>query len=498
VLQVNSTGTSSAGDPALLDQARALLEGSDRPSARALLARVHATRAVLGLADDPLALTSQAVALAREWGTDDDLAYCLRQRAEVMAADGDLLGCLDTLALGRDLAMHPSTRFYFLTTEMSVDNVLGRYTEAIRVGERALAATRASAGERVQASFVGANLIESYLLAGSPQAALDLAPRVVAQLPQRGWRAFVAWTLAGHHSWNDEDDLAADQFAAAGDGPPDDEAKTVLARVTAEHRLAEARDAATPQQRAASIEAAIAGLAPAAAAPRPREFFQLGPLVPVIARALAAAAESGTPVDPSLRERLAELRRDAPELPIARVWEALAAAELAEPAARPAAWRAAVDVLETTGPARYLHYARYRRAEALVAAGERDAAAAPLRLVASLAPGQGAGRVARWAGELAARAGVPLTAHPPQATGRGAVTGIDALTSRELQVLELVAEGLTNPQIGQRLFISPKTASVHVSAILAKIGATSRTEAAARFAGRSGRTAAGELADRSS
>ncbi len=44
-----------------------------------------------------------------------------------------------------------------------------------------------------------------------------------------------------------------------------------------------------------------------------------------------------------------------------------------------------------------------------------------------------------------------------------------------------MAEGLTNPQIGRRLFISPKTASVHVSAILAKIGASNRAEAAAMY-----------------
>jgi DNA-binding NarL/FixJ family response regulator len=46
-------------------------------------------------------------------------------------------------------------------------------------------------------------------------------------------------------------------------------------------------------------------------------------------------------------------------------------------------------------------------------------------------------------------------------------------------VLDLVAEGLTNGQIGERLFISTKTASVHVSNILAKLGVARRTEAAA-------------------
>jgi len=51
------------------------------------------------------------------------------------------------------------------------------------------------------------------------------------------------------------------------------------------------------------------------------------------------------------------------------------------------------------------------------------------------------------------------------------------LTSREQQVLELVAEGLSNGQIAERLYISRKTVSVHVSAILRKLGAASRTEA---------------------
>jgi DNA-binding CsgD family transcriptional regulator len=53
------------------------------------------------------------------------------------------------------------------------------------------------------------------------------------------------------------------------------------------------------------------------------------------------------------------------------------------------------------------------------------------------------------------------------------------LTPRETEVLALVAEGLTNRQIGERLFISEKTASVHVSRLLAKLGAGTRGEAAA-------------------
>jgi DNA-binding CsgD family transcriptional regulator len=54
-----------------------------------------------------------------------------------------------------------------------------------------------------------------------------------------------------------------------------------------------------------------------------------------------------------------------------------------------------------------------------------------------------------------------------------------ALTSREREVLRLVAEGYSNGRIAEALYISPKTASVHVSRIIAKLEVTSRGEAAA-------------------
>ncbi len=68
----------------------------------------------------------------------------------------------------------------------------------------------------------------------------------------------------------------------------------------------------------------------------------------------------------------------------------------------------------------------------------------------------------------------------PEAEGVGtAVTLEPALTRREREVMLLVAEGLTNRAIGERLFISEKTASVHISNVLAKLGASGRTEAVA-------------------
>jgi DNA-binding NarL/FixJ family response regulator len=58
-------------------------------------------------------------------------------------------------------------------------------------------------------------------------------------------------------------------------------------------------------------------------------------------------------------------------------------------------------------------------------------------------------------------------------------SGPEALTPREREVARLLAEGLSNSQLADRLYISPRTAAVHVSNILSKLGMSSRTEVAA-------------------
>ena len=86
--------------------------------------------------------------------------------------------------------------------------------------------------------------------------------------------------------------------------------------------------------------------------------------------------------------------------------------------------------------------------------------------------------------ELLARRGrLRLQAPPHQARaaepdGPAAARSL-GLTRRELEVLELVAAGRSNRQIGEELFITPKTAGLHVSRILAKLGVAGRGEAAA-------------------
>ena len=148
----------------------------------------------------------------------------------------------------------------------------------------------------------------------------------------------------------------------------------------------------------------------------------------------------------------------------------------------PAAWTRAIELWEGRGRVFEPAYARYRRAEALLAVGgHRAEAADDLRRAMASAVALGAQPLARVVLELAARARIRSTTRRPSASAEGdPVRGFPStLTRREREVLALLAEGRTNRQIADQLFISESTAGVHVSNILGKLGVTGRTEAAA-------------------
>jgi DNA-binding NarL/FixJ family response regulator len=160
--------------------------------------------------------------------------------------------------------------------------------------------------------------------------------------------------------------------------------------------------------------------------------------------------------------------------PEGRGWLARAEAEYRRAAGDndPQAWQA---VLDAFGPD-YVYEAartRWRLAEALAEAGRRDEAEQQWRQAAQTADALGAKPLRRALDDLARRARIGTAPDLPD----GAV--LASLTSREREVLRLIAAGRSNREIASVLFIAPKTASVHVSNILGKLGAASRTEAAA-------------------
>jgi DNA-binding CsgD family transcriptional regulator len=141
-----------------------------------------------------------------------------------------------------------------------------------------------------------------------------------------------------------------------------------------------------------------------------------------------------------------------------------------------AQWDAVATAWERAGQPYQTALALLRAADAAMTAGDRDAAGQRLRRAAELADQLGARPLGEEAGLLARSARLAL------GSGRddtGAEPRPLGLTARESEVLRLVAAGRSNPEIAAELYISVKTASVHVSNILAKLGVSSRGEAAA-------------------
>jgi len=120
--------------------------------------------------------------------------------------------------------------------------------------------------------------------------------------------------------------------------------------------------------------------------------------------------------------------------------------------------------------------------------GDRQSAALPVQQAHAIAERIGAAPIAAEAAALARRARLSLNPDDAQdeesAPNAAEPELVDelarfGLTEREREVLQLLAAGRSNPEIAQALFISSKTASVHVSNILAKLGVGGRVEAAA-------------------
>ncbi|MEW2065668.1 AAA family ATPase [Streptomyces sp. NPDC007346] len=231
--------------------------------------------------------------------------------------------------------------------------------------------------------------------------------------------------------------------------------------------------------------------------------------LPLLQAAAAIEADArGLPAtEPGRPAMLALIRRYVKQLPLlVPVWVAHGLAidaELAraEGTDTPEHWARAATAFAPLSRPYELAQTHHRWAEALLTApGDRAAAMSLLRGAHTSARRLGARPLAEAIEQLAARARIALEEPGPDGEARAAVPAApDArvitagphpdptiaaaesfgLTPREQDVHRLVAAGHTNRRIAEELFISPKTASVHVSNILAKLGVSTRGEAAA-------------------
>jgi DNA-binding CsgD family transcriptional regulator len=208
-------------------------------------------------------------------------------------------------------------------------------------------------------------------------------------------------------------------------------------------------------------------------------------------RARAAGDEQAAQAEVDAAEVLVDAAREGAAYPArpkfvlgveGRGWAARAEAEWGRARGdnSPEAWQAVVAefspdfVYETAR-------SRWRLAEALAEAGQRADAEREWGLAAAAAAELGAAPLQAALDDLGRRARLSPAAGPGSrpGAGAGAPDALAGLTNREREVLRVLAAGRSNREIAAALFIAPKTASVHVSNIMAKLGAASRTEAAA-------------------
>ena len=447
---------------AALEQAAALLPEELPTVARAIVLVSLASRRMLsGELERCRVASEHAVAAARAAGAREQEANALITLGWARCYLDDAEG-VALMRAGLDLADANGSHRIALRGHLVLSDaleMLGDHEQAAEAARRGLAlATRAGLTRNIFGVYLTFNLAESLFYlgrwtdsAGYLTGAIDsgvAGPFAGTLLQLRGRIA----ALSGRF-----EDAEAD-LQAAGRLRTDDEDQFTLQLEYASAELARARGDA----------AAARGLVRDALAGAVVDRYQW----PLAWLGLRVEAESSVP-DP---ERVAALRALAGELPAttppARAYRALAAAEASNEAGD---WSRAVDVCREAGNSYLLAYALLRQAHEGCAAGERDDAAAALREAARLAASLGAAPLLGEARALARRARIQVGDETgPEADGDGF-----GLTEREREVLALLSEGRSNPQIAGELFISPKTASVHVSNILGKLGVASRGEAAA-------------------
>lgn len=386
-----------------------------------------------------------------EGSSDPDLrARSTRFRAWTRYMHGRYEESLALNRLGLEIARHEGSdgRYGAHLLDGTFESLieLGRWAEARTVGDQSLARMTFTF-EMVYSHMSMARLDTLQGRVADAEQEIAQAAEIPAVGPHRVWQLEDAIFLAyatGRHA----DGRRLMESALAASLEPDRDATLWWSFLKAIGGEADRADAARRRRRIAEVDEAVAA----------------GRRFAAVFRRSAHAAIEADGAGPMVR---AELRSaDAEESRL-------------EGRSDPARWAAAVEARSELEQPWELAYARYRHGEAILASGAPAAdAAVPLREAHAAASGLGAAPLRIALEELASRARIQLDSEPGnvgQAVTRPAMT----LTSRELEVLALVAAGHTNREIGDRLFISAKTASVHVTHAMDKLGALSRYEAAA-------------------
>ncbi|MFC4588763.1 helix-turn-helix transcriptional regulator [Sphaerisporangium corydalis] len=419
------------------------------------------------------ALAEEAMSIARVVGSLDIEAHALITLTWSRCRFSDMDAHMAAFAKAREMAREASTYNGLMRAAISESDALegsGWHEEAAKVARRGIADAQAYGLERSSGAFLSINLAEPLLSLGRWDEALEVIARAMDVVPPAPYRA----SLQG---------LALDIALARGDL---DRADTLFRATSAEMALTLFRDQTTLPHLRREIELSMVhGRDDETLALVRRVLSDHDPANSsrYVWPLLVTAARAAGPLLPEVRALAGTLDVEGVQQEAHRL---TFAAEVAQASGAPdrVAWERAVSAWSALDQPYAEAWSLLGAARAAVAAGEREEAAERLSRAALIAGRLGAAPLSAEIGSLAKRARVSLAADPGAAPpgSPGGPDGEEAglgLTAREYEVLRLVTDGHSNREVAGELFISAKTVSVHVSNILAKLGVSSRGEAAA-------------------
>ena len=445
----------------LLQQALAIAEEHipDDVFRAELLNQLASRRMISGDREEAIRLAEEAELRATGADSTDQLSIAANVRGGSLAHLGEVDTGVREYERARVLAVGSNAEMRYRVNYSDLLTLLGRYREAVEVAEEGLRRARELRVERTSGSIMAQNMIVPLLELGEIERVEEMLSRDFVQGTLRVFRMYISMTRVRVLAWRGRSDEAAEmlqEWLPAFEETGVAERQIWYDRVTMTVAVAESRG---------DLRGALDAILEILREEQPDLLHQRRLLL-----------EGGG--------LIAELRAEGVD--VVEAAQAIRAAWLAQPAQlRGGAWRKILDalldpredavdeaVIAADGddvPVTFRVTLRLERARRQVREGNRAAATAVIAEASTIADALGHVQLQRSVAAFADAAGLRATE---------ITTDADMLTAREKQVLELIAEGLSNRQIGERLFISVKTVSVHVSAVLRKLGVSTRTEAA--------------------
>lgn len=456
------------GSIELLRRALEVLEGQPRSVLRAnVLGELAARLMLVARFSDAIPVADSAFAEAESVGSRARMSVAANIRGMSTLSVGGVDSGLADLELAGELAEEDdSAMMRFCVNYSDALALLGRFDEAIDVARTGAARAHARGVERTSGIMFASNTIGPLLSLGRVAEADDLLDRSLELDAPIGFSSDIRLLKLRSHLLHGDASRAEALLQEWAPGLEqqsriDARLERTWAAVAGEILIERGRAMdAWHRCRAVLDEGHL-------------DFAALDlPVLAAAARAFAAV-ERQLPADQVIeaRRRFERVLSRLSEWPTAPQYASVVRAEIEDSIS---AWRRAAESVDSPRvPSRLQPYALARLAEAFAREADQQSAMQVIDDARRRADETSSGYVLlrldaleRRLGRSASRGGVT-----------GAAEGAVGLTARERQVLDLIAEGLSNRQISERLFISAKTASVHVSNILRKLGATSRTEA---------------------